>query len=195
MTMNDAPLEINDFELDTWLNNEPELPGWLRSGVETLYFETFEELVIECRQKIQSANAPEKFGVADYQVHTADVTNRLGRSRSAIRKERYGKLVEHFENTNSMLLYYWKKKVGCNATASSYKNKPDLQEENRLLKEEIKKLKNLSHRTFLNQMIIDTDNANVQDKIGRVSILSERNKELELQVARLSMQLRNTWNY
>jgi hypothetical protein len=190
MTVKANPLDIDDFELDTWLEDKQTRPEWLRAGVEAIYYQMFQDLVNERKKQIEETKEPENLGVSSYQVYTSDVTRKLRKSRSAIRPERYPRLVKYFEDTNAMLAYYWKSKVDGRATSKGYRNKPELEEENRLLKQEIEKLKTLSHRTFFEQVIAHTDNIKIQDKIGKIAMLEERNKELELQVARLSSQLR-----
>jgi cell division protein FtsB len=91
-----------------------------------------------------------------------------------------------------MLSYYWKSKVEAHATSKSYRNKPDLLDENRKLKAEIEKLEKLLHRKFLEQLISGTGNTYIQDKVAKISALEDRNRELERQVTRLSSQLRKT---
>ena len=186
------PMEISDFDFDTWLNDEPTAPDWLSPGVETVYYEAFEELVQSVKNMIEESEEPQGLGVSNYQVQISDVTKKTGKSRSAIRRERFPRLLQYFDDTNAMLVYYRKSKVEAHATSKSYRNKPDLLDENRKLKDKIEKLEKLLHRKFLEQLISGTDNAYIQDKVAKISALEDRNRELEKQVARLSSQLRKT---
>jgi hypothetical protein len=186
------PMEISDFDFDTWLNDESTAPDWLSPGVETVYYEAFEELVQSVKNMIEESEEPQGLGVSNYQVQISDVTKKTGKSRSAIRRERFPRLLQYFDDTNAMLVYYRKSKVEAHATSKSYRNKPDLLDENRKLKDKIEKLEKLLHRKFLEQLISGTDNAYIQDKVAKISALEDRNRELEKQVARLSSQLRKT---
>jgi len=185
-------MDIDDFDLVTWQESYlPKItPDWLKEGAETTFYNTFVELVEERKLQVKSSDNPIELAIKDYQVQHTDVTDKLGKSRSAIRKDRYPQLLIHFDETNALLFHYWKVVVDKYRKAKGTKNKPQLADENRELKEEVKQLKAKLQRNFIDQIMENVDQINTKNKVAHIAELEERNRELERQVARLSHQLR-----
>ncbi|NDV92792.1 hypothetical protein GTH32_16600 [Alteromonas sp. 345S023] len=185
-------MKISEFDIENWQLEVETTPEWLNPGVEELFFSQFNKLVEEVKSFVSNCPTPSLLSISSYQVSNSDVTTALGKSRSALRRERYPKLFVYFEETNEFLCAYWHHHCAKKARpAKPLKNSVPL-EENKSLKREIQKIKHLMHRRFLEQLISNTDNMELVDKVGKIEDLELRNAELERQVARLTYQLRNT---
>lgn len=185
--------DLTDFDIDNWLDDSgdtPSKPEWLSPGMETLYYDTFEALVETCKSNILTDDSPSGLAFSHYQVGIADVCNSLGKSRSALRSDRFPKLTRHMTATNAMLVALRKREINKNQQAQGYKNKPELLVENNELKNEVKKLKGLLHRQYMDMFIEGSDSSSIQDKVQKIADLEARNEELGRQVARMTQQLR-----
>lgn len=188
--------DLTDFDIDNWLNDSgdtPSKPEWLGSGMETRYYDRFEALVKTCKRNILSDDSPSGLAFSHYQVGRADVCNSLGKSRSALRSDRFPKLTRHMTATNAMLVALRKTEIDKNQQAQGYKNKPELLAEKNELKNEVKKLKGLLHRQYMDMFIEGSDSSSIQDKVQKIADLEAGNKQLERQVARMTQQLRNNF--
>jgi hypothetical protein len=96
-------------------------------------------------------------------------------------------------DTNAMLAALRKREIDKNQQAQGYKNKPELLVENNELKNEVKKLKGLLHRQYMDMFIEGSDSSSIQDKVQKIADLEATNEELGRQVARMTQQLRDNF--
>ena len=185
-------MNISEFDIGNWQLEVETTPEWLKPGVEMIFFDQFNKLVDEVKFFISTCPTPSQLSIHSYQVSNCDVTSALGKSRSALRRERYPHLFSYFEETNEFLCAYWYHYCANKSRLTRLLKKAAPHEENKSLKKENQEIKHLMHRKFLEQIISNTDNMELVDKIGRIADLEQRNAELERQVARLTYQLRST---
>lgn len=184
-------MNISEFDIQNWQLEIENTPEWLKPGAEEIFFNQFNKLVEEVKFFISKCPTPSQLSISSYQVSNCNVTSALGKSRSTLRRERYPNLLSYFEETNELLCAYWQLHCAKKGLSNPLR-KAEVLEENKSLKRENQKIKCLIHRSFLEQLIGDTGNMELVEKVGRIAELEERNAELERQVARLTHQLRST---